>query len=411
MFLIRRAQRDDLPTLMKLAKMVHFINLVADRDIISHKIAHSRASFLKAAGLARREDAPRPVPRDAGPGSGEGLGDAVARSELFMFVLEDSETGNCIGTSQLVSRMGGPGRPNVAFKLERRELFSTSLQTGTSHVVARLHLDESAPTEIGGLILQPSFRGHKQRLGKLLSLVRFHYVGLYPHFFSDRILAEMMARISPDGVNTLWEFLGRRFIPLSYTEADRFCQYSREFMLSLLPKGDIYLSLLPPEARSVVGEVGPETVPARRMLEKLGFQYRNIIDPFDGGPHLDAKTADIEPVKQTRRLPLEALVKAGDCDRLGIVSYVDQDGEFRAIGARFAVLRSGGLGLVRKDAALIQAEPGAVLGCTPIDGGAELPASVAATGKRRAPTSKRTAGSKKAAANKNARRKSRRKAG
>jgi len=35
MFVIRQAMPDDLSTLLKLAKMVHFLNLPADRDLIA----------------------------------------------------------------------------------------------------------------------------------------------------------------------------------------------------------------------------------------------------------------------------------------------------------------------------------------------------------------------------------------
>ena len=97
--------------------------------------------------------------------------------------------------------------------------------------------------------------------------MRFHYVGLHQDQFSDHMIAEMMGPLTPDGRSLFWEALGRKFINLSYAEADRFCQTSREFMLSLLPREEIYLSLLPPEARQVVGEVGADTRPARRMLE------------------------------------------------------------------------------------------------------------------------------------------------
>ncbi len=52
MFLIRRAKIEDVPTLVKLARMVHFINLPADKDIITEKVMRSRESFIKAAALA-----------------------------------------------------------------------------------------------------------------------------------------------------------------------------------------------------------------------------------------------------------------------------------------------------------------------------------------------------------------------
>ena len=48
MFLIRPATLEDAPTLLKLAKMVHFINLPADPEIIHTKIVRSRTSQRRA---------------------------------------------------------------------------------------------------------------------------------------------------------------------------------------------------------------------------------------------------------------------------------------------------------------------------------------------------------------------------
>ena len=376
MFLIRRAKIEDVSTLFKLAKMVHFINLPADRDIIAGKVLHSRECFSKAAAKAHGivHEPAMPVAYNAGskrlPAGMVGLGQSVQKADLFMFVIEDTESRSVLGTSQVLAHMGGPGNPNVSFKLTTKEFFSSSLQSGTKHTVAQLYLDETGPTEIGGLILQPSYRGHKQGLGKMLSLIRFHFMALNRQFFADHVIAEMMAPITPDGQNLLWEYLGRRFINLTYTEADRFCQYSREFMTSLLPREEIYLTLLPPEARSVVGQVGPETVPARRMLENLGFEYRDFIDPFDGGPHLQARTEDITIVKQTTRGTLGEPVSASAAKKSGYVSVLDADGEFRAMQAEYNLER-GVIRLTKQAMEALEAEPGMIAGVTPseaIDG-------------------------------------------
>ncbi|HHN79022.1 MAG TPA: hypothetical protein ENK11_10185, partial [Phycisphaerales bacterium] len=341
MYVIRRAKIDDVSTLLKLAKMVHFINLPPDRDIIAQKIAHSRNSFLRIAD-ALAEPEPEPTPRTlSGMGVDldrlKGLGASMTDTPLYLFVLEDVQSGNVLGTSQTLARMGGPGNPNFSFKLDRRHFFSESLQTGTTQIVAKLHADESGPSEIGGLILQPSYRGHPQKLGFFLSVVRFHFMGLHRGLFADRVLAEMMAPITDDAHSLLWDFLGRRFIPLSYEEADRFCQYSREFIASLLPTDELYLSLLPPAARAVIGEVGPETQPARRMLEKLGFKYHGFVDPFDGGPHLTAKTDEIPLVRDTRRGTLGEPVEETLCDRVGIVSIMKDNGDFLAVRGSFTL--------------------------------------------------------------------------
>lgn len=441
MFLIRRARLDDAATLVKLAKMVHFINLPPDREIISNKILQSRSCFAKAAGALvtpvpepappkvkpgptgvraseadrlapdvgeppeqlkpaaghaagkgpargsrsiRRspappsKDRPRPGPRaELASGSGgiapvEAKGLSAAKSDIFMFVLEDTENSACLGTSQILAHMGGPGNPNLSFKLSKKEFFSRSLQFGATHIVATLYLDESGPSELGGLILQPSYRNHKAKLGRLLSLVRFHFIALHRGMFSDRLIAELMAPISPDGQNLLWEYLGRRFINLTYAEADRFCQYSREFMLALLPREEIYLTLLPPEARSVIGEVGPETLPARRMLEKIGFRYKDFVDPFDGGPHLEALTAEIKLIRDTRTLELGDPIAPASATRRGIVSRLDPDGEFRAVHDDFHVTE-GKVFLTRETITLLGVERGMTLGVTPMESVRDVP--------------------------------------
>lgn len=357
-FVIRRAKLDDQSTLLKLAKMVHFINLPADRDIIAQKISASRQAFQRAA----KREAPRIGARFDDHVAG--LSETILHTDLHMFVLEDEGNPGCLGTSQLIAQMGGPHDPNLCFKLERREKYSETLKTGTSNVVAMLHEDATGPTEIGGLIIQPSLRGHPLKLGRLLSLVRFHFIGRYRKRFRDQILAEMMAPISPDGHNLLWDFLGRRFVPLSYTEADRFCQYSREFIKALLPSGDIHLSLLPPEARSVIGEVGPETVPARKLLERLGFEYHRMVDPFDGGPFLTAKTDNVSIVKDTKNTKLGEPIAKSKGKQRAIVSTLKSDGEFFAIEDVCSVDKQGRVCVTREAMASLQGEPGDDAGYT-----------------------------------------------
>jgi arginine N-succinyltransferase len=328
MFLIRRTKPEDLEVLFKFAKMVHFINLPADKDIIAEKIRRSRLSFRAAKeGVSLKTVA--------------GDKSAVGASPLFMFSIEDLSTNNCLGTSMAVSRMGGPGHPNLSFMLQKKQFFSEDLQTGTTHTTAKLFLDESGPSEIGGLIIGPSSRRHPKKLGKQLSLIRFHYMGVHREQFGEKVLAEMMAPITPDGHNTLWEYLGRRFINLPYSEADKFCQYSREFMVSLLPREEIYLSLLPPEARKLVGQVGDDTIPARNMLEGIGFKYTGRIDPFDGGPHLEAVIDDIPPVRETRILKIAGSCSKSRCNNQGFVSIDGEDGNWRALHTPYRLVEGG----------------------------------------------------------------------
>lgn len=364
MYLIRRAKAEDVGTLVKLARMVHFINLPPNKEMVGLKIAASRESFRKAAASGGAPTERLTKQRKGGvPGFSEG----VADSGVFMFVLENTETGSVLGTSQLIAQMGGPGNPNYAFKLEKRHFFADDIKTGTAHVVARLHSDETGPTEIGGLILQPASRG--ARLGRLLSFIRFHFIGMHRGLFADRLLAEMMAPITDDGRSLFWEFVGRRFIPLSYTEADVQCGRSRQFISALLPHEDIYLSLLPPEARDVVGEVHRETLPARRMLEKLGFRFRDMVDPFDAGPMLDVPTDEVPLLRLTAPREFAGVADASSCRGEGIVSVLRNDGEFLAVFAPMLLDEQGRVSIPPEHAEAIGARAGDVLGVTDLTNG------------------------------------------
>ena len=387
MFLIRQARTTDLDDLQRLARQVHFINLPPDRAIIEAKIRRSADSFARLAGNRAGTGAQGgALPR------GSGIAAITSRSDLFMFVLEDTESGSVIGTSQVIARMGGKGEPRVFLQLSERSQWSDSLKLGWTHTHAELGQDESGPTEVGGLILNPFFRRHKARLGRLLSLVRFHLIGLHPRRFAPRVVAEMLGPITPEGYNPFWERCTRHFIPRSFDEANRLSQQTREFIIALMPRHGIDLTILDPEAALRTGDVAEDTRPARRILEKLGFRYHHRIDPFDGGPHLEARTRDIAPVRATRAGKRLAEDKGGRAARARraepdhLVSTLDEDGNFRAVQA-VARLEGSGMIALRRDAlAVLSPAPGKstlCVGLTPL-AAAEGDAPVAPTPPRTA---------------------------
>lgn len=343
MFLVRQSKPQDVPTLVKLAKMVFFINLPPNEQILANKIDHSAKCIKRVAGVDVAD--PRIDERMAHRrknAEAAGWADADADSDLFMFSIEDLGASRgvgkggagVIGTSQIRARQGGPGNPNWTFRIVEKAFRSDSLGWGTTHKVGQLYGDETGPTEIGGLILLPSYRGHPGKPGRLISFVRFHWIGLQRRLFADRIIAEMMGPVTSDGDSIFWDHFGRKFIPVKYSEADRFCQHNRGFIRDLLPKDEIYLSLFPLEVQNQIGAVSRETIPARRMLESLNFRNRGFVDPFDAGPHLDAVTDEVSLVRDTRRLAVGKPTTPDRCNTTAIVSTLTQEGEFLATECR-----------------------------------------------------------------------------
>jgi arginine N-succinyltransferase len=367
LFLIRQAKQDDVPTLAKLARLVYFINLPPDERIVSEKVQHSQMCFRRLASKGGGAGSPAaPMGRRRRPSGPSGFTHIEHESDMFMFVVEDTDIGGIVGTSQVRAHQGGPGSPNWSFKISEKTFRSESLGLGTTHKTGQLYGDETGPTEIGGLVLQPSYRGHKLRPGRLVSFIRFHLMGLHRSVFADRIIAEMMPPVTPEGDNMFWDAFGRKFIPVKYAEADRFCQHNRKFISELLPKDEIYLTLFPLEVQNIVGVVSRETIPARRMLESLGFTYRGFVDPFDSGPHLEAQTDKVSLVNETVRATLGKPTKPDRCTFPAMVSYLSEEGEFRGVETMLEWDGRGPAHVMRHVMEALHASTGASIGVTPM---------------------------------------------
>lgn len=271
MFVLRSVQPSDLSALFKLSNIMTFINLPPDEELISSKIDSSLRSFKNP--------------------------DSDLSKNYYIFVLEDYESGDILGVSMIHAQHGTENEPHFYLTVGQEAKFSQTINTGFVHGTLKLGLDTNGPTEIGGLILNPDFRGHKEKLGKQLSFVRFLYMANNPDRFKTMIHSELMPPLDRYGNSPLWEAVGRRFLNMNYHEADVLSRNNKEFILSLFPSENIYQTLLPMEARESIGKVGKETEPVKKMLESIGFKYTYEVDPFDGGPHYRCPLKEITPVK------------------------------------------------------------------------------------------------------------------
>jgi arginine N-succinyltransferase len=139
----------------------------------------------------------------------------------------------------------------------------------------------------------------------LISYVRFLFLAMRRGDFRDEVVAELLPPLGAGGTSALWEAVGRRFTGLDYRTADRLSKRNKEFIAGLFPD-DIPATLLSPDARAVIGEVGPDSRGVEAMLRRVGFHYAKRVDPFDGGPHFLAETDAISLLRAARPRPLEA---------------------------------------------------------------------------------------------------------
>jgi arginine N-succinyltransferase len=212
--------------------------------------------------------------------------------EAYLFVLENVRDGRLIGTSGLVSRVGGF---DPFYTYTRKRELTTYPKLGIEVELETLHLtrNHKGPTEISSLFLHPEKRSGG--LGRLLSLARFAFIKAFPDRFAQRIIAELRGYIDTQGTSPFWEAVGQKFFQKDYYTADILSGVGeKDFIEALMPAHPIYITLLPASARSVIGKVHPDTEAALRLLLAEGFSQTDEVDIFDAGPLLSAHREELK---------------------------------------------------------------------------------------------------------------------
>ena len=334
MLLLRDAQKADQKALRTLAAELNSVNLPADDRALAEIIDTSCRSF---AGRIR---------------------DPLERS--YVFVLEEPRSGRILGTSMIIAQHGTRESPCTFFDVSEREHYSSTIDRHFRHKVLSIGYHFEGPTEIGGLVVHPEDRGGEARPGKQLAYVRFLYLAMHRDRFRQTVLAELMPPLLADGKSLFWESCGKRFTGLEYQEADKKSRQNKEFIQQLFPPGDIYATLFPPRVQKLLGAVAPETQGVQHLLEQIGFRFVGRIDPFDGGPHYEARSEDVTLVRAYRRLRVaERDLAPRDHEPLKLVGVERPDAKihFRAVRAAVRVDGDDAL-LPRETKELLEVSPG-----------------------------------------------------
>jgi arginine N-succinyltransferase len=270
---IRGASLADEDELFRLAAYLNTVNLPNDRAQVRELLKHAERSFT---------------------------GELVPAHRKFVFLLWDLERARAIGTSTIIAQLGRRDAPYIYFDVLDEERYSKTLNRHFHHTALRLGFSYDGPTELGGLVVDPTYRRAPERLGRFVSYARFLFIAAQRKLFKEQIVAELLPPLEPDGTSHLWEALGRHFTGMSYAEADLLSSQDKEFIRELFPTNMIYTSLLSKQAQAVIGRVGPQTLGVARMLREVGFRYNSRVDPFDGGPHFAARIDEVSSIRDAR---------------------------------------------------------------------------------------------------------------
>ena len=279
-FVVRAANAGDVQPLYEMAKLTGggFTNLPADRGSLSGKLGRAEAAFARDGDSLDLDD------------------------ELFVLVLENTESGDVRGTSQLFTQVGQHW-PFYSYRLTMLTQHSVELERTVRAEMLALTNDLGGCSEGGGLVLHPNERAGG--LGLLLARSRYLFIAAHRARFGNRILAELRGIIDDRGGSPFWDAIGGKFFGMSFHEADEFnAIHGNQFIADLMPKHPVYTALLSEEARRVIGLPHPSGRAAMRMLENEKFAYEGYVDIFDGGPTMIARTDAVSSIEGAVHLPV-----------------------------------------------------------------------------------------------------------
>ena len=242
----------------------------------------------------------------------------------YLMMLENTETGEIGGCSAVKA---GIGVKSPFFNYRIITLAQASLEADRRFDMDALILTNEFVgfTEVGTLFLSEKHRG--AGIGRLAAQARYLLMSTAPERFGDMVIAELRGVVDNEGNTPFWDCLGEHFFRMSFTEADYLSATTdNQFILDLMPKYPIYIDLLPPEAREVIGRCHADGVPAFKLLEWEGFRFEKVVDIFDGGPIMQAPRTMIKTTRESRVVKLEV----GESEaQTGIVARTDLEA-FRA---------------------------------------------------------------------------------
>lgn len=273
--------------------------------------------------------------------------------DLYLFVLEDLESGTIGGISGIFATTGF-NEPLYYYKIVSFPLEKSFSEMPNAVEALKVSMYETGPTEICSLYLDDSFR--KEGLGRLLSFSRFHFIASFKERFCDTIFAEMRGYIDENQESPFWNGFGRHFLDIEFTTLMSWRDFGTHLLPQILPKHPVYIPLLSESTKNAIGKVHKHTEPAMHMLLGQGFKLSKEIDVFDAGPRLIAEINEIQEIKDSITAEVNDIRELAGS---GVTTIISNDRiDFRACFGELQQNTRGHIILDRKTASALNVQVG-----------------------------------------------------
>ncbi|WP_282008443.1 arginine N-succinyltransferase [Brevundimonas aveniformis] len=219
----------------------------------------------------------------------------------YVLMMEETDTGQVVGLAGVKAAVGLK-RPFASFRRMTFSHYHVSEEAGShrNDQPALVFVNECRGwTEVGSLFLKPESR--VGGAGALLSRSRYLLIGTRPELFNNMVLAELRGRFDAQGKSPFWEHVTSKFFGMDFESADELSgKGDGQFIFDLAPHHPLYESLMHRDAQAAIGQVFEEGKPAKKLLEREGFQANGLVDVFDAGPTMACQRDAIRTVREAR---------------------------------------------------------------------------------------------------------------
>ena len=308
MLFVRPGRLSDLDALAQMARAAQPVlhSLPHDRRALEARVALSEDSFRAQVDF---------------PGE-----------EVYLFVLEDSETGKLLGTASIVAA-AGYAEPFYVFRNDALIHASRELHVNRKiHALTMSH-ELTGISRLAGFYIDPSLRG--DAAAHLLSRARMMYIAANRRRFTPEVFSLLLGVTDEAGTSPFWEAVGRKFFGRDFAQIEIASGgRSRTFIAEVMPSYPLYVPLLPDEAQRVIGEPNEKALLSYDIHLEEGFEPDRFVDIFDAGPVLTAQVDRSACVRFNETKTVRETSESAARDERQSSAYLvasNREGDFRCV--------------------------------------------------------------------------------
>ena len=230
----------------------------------------------------------------------------TAGEESYLFVLEETLTGQILGTGA-INALAGNREPFYSFRNDIKIHSSRQLNVHSRIHALTLNHDLSDHSQLCSFYIVPALADSLSP--SLITLGRLLFMSVFPMRFANEWMAVLPGIADESGRAPFWEHVGRKFFGIDYNQVEYYNgTLNSTFISEMMPYHPLYVALIDEEAQAVMGLVHKDAALQCSLLSDQGFEADKYIEIFDSGPILTAPRNALSLCQKVQQIKLTNLI-------------------------------------------------------------------------------------------------------